>query len=86
MGDKRGLKHFLRIYATCFAIANVPQFVITYTTPKNELKPTLSEHLNSEMNSLFDMGEGAIYANFRFLGSSTGYVSKRIAGCIEDLF
>lgn len=85
MKNVPSLKKILKTYAICFAIANIPQFMVTYTTPKEELKQSISEHLSSEMNELRDMSGGFTYANFRLLGSTTGYFAKRLTVNIEDI-
>ncbi|MBI3623151.1 hypothetical protein HY212_03680 [Candidatus Pacearchaeota archaeon] len=86
MKGRKSFRDFLKIYVSCFAIANIPQFIVTYTIPRDQLKPTLLEHLNSETSGLEDISGGSVYANFRLLGSSIGYVAKRLTGCIEDIF
>ncbi len=84
MKNKMGLGKFLKIYALCFGLVNIPQFAITYTTPREELKPTLSEHLSEEMSELRDFSGGNFYAHFQLLGSTTGYLAKRLAVNIEN--
>ena len=86
INKSKNIRDFLKFYIPLIAILNIPQFVITYTTPREQLKPTLLEHLSAEMDGLRDISGGSFYANFRFLGSSTGYISNRFTGCIKDMF
>lgn len=61
-----------------YIITNIPAFVNTYTAPKEEIKGTLGEQLEYEMDSLRDISGGAVWSNFRLLGTSTGYIARSI--------
>jgi hypothetical protein len=75
---KQKVKTFLSVCAI-YAVMNSPQFISTYSTPRDQLKPTLGEHISSEMNSLRDISGGATYMHFRLAGSTTGYLVKKLA-------
>jgi len=82
----KSIRKFLGFYVPLIAVLNIPQFIITYTTPNDQLKPTLSEHLSSEMDGLQDISGGNVYINCRLLGSSTGYIANRLTSCVRDMF
>jgi len=61
-----------------YLIANMPAFISTYIAPQDEIKSTLAEQIKFEMDSLKDISGGAVYVNFRLLGSSTGYIVRKL--------